>query len=102
MQSLKQYFQTDVRNMRKHKQDYESARSRYASAMQRYLSVAGSLSEDEKGSQQVELMALKEKVASLGYTMYQEVMTFKLERHLALLEHLFYFMSLYTSFFHHG
>mmetsp|Transcript_10326 Transcript_10326/g.29481 ORF Transcript_10326/g.29481 Transcript_10326/m.29481 type:complete len:1176 (-) Transcript_10326:365-3892(-) len=102
VQSLKQYFHTDVRMMRKHKQDYESARSRYASAMQRYLSVAGSLSEDEKGAQEVELMALKEKVASFGYTMYQEVITFKLERHLALLEHLFYFMSLYTSFFHHG
>ena len=70
--------------------------------MKQYLSKAAGLSESEKGKLQVELMMLKEKVASVGYTLYQQVAAFRLERHLVLLEYLLYFMSLHSSFFHHG
>jgi hypothetical protein len=35
VQALKQYFQSDVRGMRKNKQDYEAARNKYASTLQR-------------------------------------------------------------------
>jgi hypothetical protein len=31
-----------------------------------------------------------------------QVVAFRLERHLALLEHLFDFMALHTAYFHHG
>jgi hypothetical protein len=41
--------------------------------MQRYLRDAQSLSENEKGRLQVELMMLKEKVDTMGYTLYQQV-----------------------------
>lgn len=41
--------------------------------MQRYLRDAQSLSENEKGRLQVELMMLKEKVDTTGYTLYQQV-----------------------------
>jgi len=70
--------------------------------MTKYLGQVASLSENEKGRLQVELMLLKEKVASVGYTLYQKVLAFRLERHLVLLEHLFNFLALHTSFFHHG
>jgi hypothetical protein len=68
----------------------------------RYLSSAASMSENEKGKLQVELMTLKEKVATVGYNLYQQVVAFRHERHLVLLEYLFYFMSLHTSYFHQG
>ena len=102
VQTLKQYFQSDVRGMRKNKQDYEAVRDRYTSALKRYLSSAAGLSENSKGQLQVELMMLKEKVASVGYVLYQQVVAFRLERHLVLLDTLFYYMSLHTSFFRHG
>lgn len=60
------------------------------------------MSENEKGKLQIELMTLKEKVATVGYNLYQQVVAFRHERHLVLLEYLFYFMSLHTSFFHQG
>jgi hypothetical protein len=41
--------------------------------MQRYLRDAQILSEHEQGRLQVELMMLKEKVATTGYTLYQQV-----------------------------
>jgi len=100
--ALQKYFQSDVRHMRKQKVDYEAARLKYSTAMQRFLGQAGSLSTAEKKTAEAELNDLKLKVAKTGYELYQQVAAFRLERHLALLEYLFYFMSLHTSFFRHG
>lgn len=99
---LKKKFKDDPTRLRRYKNHYEIARTRYANALNRYLNHAQNMSVDEKNKQEEELKGLKESMSTIGYDMYLEIKRFRTERHLILLEHLFYFVKLNTSFFRLG